>query len=71
MGQKYYLVPYKISKMIFYLVFALAIYFVSTNFISLYVENEILLITINVLLILIYIVVAYFIDIKNKLKPAI
>lgn len=70
MGQKYYPVNYSIPKMFFYFVLAIAIYNFSNKVILVFIDHEIAQILIHILLIIAYLVLAYFWDIRSKLRTS-
>jgi O-antigen/teichoic acid export membrane protein len=69
MGQKYYPVQYNLSKMLFYLLLALGLYAISQLWIQQLVNNEWIRILIHIAFIILFISIAYWLDIQNKIKP--
>ena len=65
-GQKFYPVKYPIKRFLLYVILALGLYFVMNAFQNL--DNTALRLSINTLCVLIFLVVAFFLDIKKGLK---
>ena len=64
-GQKFYPVKYPIKRFLLYIILALGLYFVMNAFQNL--DNTALRLSINTLCVLIFLVVAFFLDIKKAL----
>lgn len=68
LGQKHYPVPYARSRMLFYLVFALLLYYLYTTWVVSVVQSEIVRIALRVALLILFACIAYFADIRKRIK---
>ena len=65
LGHKYYPIPYNFKRILMYLILAVAIYFGATYFSP---ESTLLKYSLNTLYIILYIALAYFLDLRKAIR---